>query len=214
MSRHILESNTAAAEQYHAALAGSPAEEYLASRGLLDGAEEFLLGWVDKPHPGHEDRFIHTLTVPYLTQAGVVSFKFRRLDDTRPKYDQPTGQKQHLYNVSAILNAVKSVLIVEGELDAIASTLAGRPACAVPGANAWMKKRSVYRRMFDGIETVKVVTDNDVKEDGGNPGQELARQIVDDLPDAVRVLLPPGHDINSYILSHGAHEFTALVDSL
>lgn len=210
LSKHVLDANTAAAEAYHQALAGSPAEEYLASRGLLDAAEEFMLGWVDRPAPGHEDRFIHTLSVPYVTTVGVVSFKFRRLDDSTPKYDQPHGQKQHLYNVNAVLDAASAVCLVEGELDAVASTLAGRPACAVPGANGW---KHMWRRCFDGL-TVKVVTDNDGDKDHGNPGQELARRICEDIPSALRVVLPVGHDVNSYIQQYGAHEFTALVDSV
>lgn len=210
-SPQLIELNTKAAHTYHAALAGSPGEEYLANRGLLDGAERFLLGWVERPVPGHEDRFIHTVSVPYMTAAGCVAMKFRRIDDSTPKYDQPAGQRSHLFNVAAIIEAVDSVLITEGEFDAVAATIAGFPACGVAGANNW---KPWWRRVFDGIERVIIVTDNDHKEDGSNPGQDLARRISDSLTNGIRVSLPAGHDVCSMIEAYGAQAFTDLVEAV
>lgn len=202
---------TKAAHQYHESLAGSPAEEYLATRGILDGAEKFLLGYVAEVAAGHEDRLKHHLSIPYITGAGVVGFKFRRIDGGDPKYMIPTGQKHHLYNVDAILNAVSQVLIVEGEIDAISATLAGHPAVAVAGVNAW---KPYFSRCFDGIGTVVIATDNDVKEDGSNPGQDLARRLQDAIPQAIRVSLPPNSDINSIIVDQGAQALTDLVNAI
>jgi DNA primase len=202
---------TKAAHQYHESLAGSPAEEYLASRGILDGAEKFLLGYVEEVAPGHEDRLKRHLSIPYITGAGVVGFKFRRIDGGDPKYMIPTGQKHHLYNVEAILNAVSQVLIVEGEIDAISATLAGHPAVAVAGVNAW---KPYFSRCFDGIGTVVIATDNDVKEDGSNPGQDLARRLQDAIPQAIRVSLPPNSDVNSIIMEQGAQALTDLVNAI
>lgn len=202
---------TKAANTYHDSLAGSPAEAYLEKRGILDGAERFKLGYVVDPAPGHEDRLKHHLSIPYITESGVVGFKFRRIDDGDPKYMIPTGQKHHLYNVSAILHAVHEVLIVEGEIDAISATLAGHPAVAVAGVNAW---KPHFSRCFDGIGRVVIATDNDVKEDGSNPGQELARRLSDAIPQAIRVSLPPDSDINSIIVSQGAQALTKLINAL
>ena len=202
---------TKAAHQYHDSLAGSPAEAYLTQRGILDGAEKFLLGYVAEVAPGHEDRLRHHLSIPYITEAGVVGFKFRRIDGGDPKYMIPTGQKHHLYNVSAILNAVSQVLVVEGEIDAISATLAGFPAVAVAGVNAW---KPYFSRCFDGIGTVVIATDNDAKEDGSNPGQELARRLQDAIPQAVRVSLPPDSDVNSIIVNQGAQALADLVNAI
>ena len=202
---------TKAAHQYHASLIGSPAEEYLASRGILDGAEKFLLGYVAEVAPGHEDRLKHHLSIPYITGAGVVGFKFRRIDGRDPKYMIPTGQKHHLYNVEAILEAVSTVLIVEGEIDEISATLAGHPAVAVAGVNAW---KPYFSRCFDGIGTVVIATDNDIKEDGSNPGQDLARRLQDAIPQAIRVSLPPNSDVNSIIMEQGAQALTDLVNAI
>lgn len=202
---------TRAAEQYHASLLGSPAEAYLEQRGILDGAKQFMLGYVAEPAPGHEDRLKHHLSIPYITESGVVGFKFRRIDGGEPKYMIPTGQKHHLYNVGAILNAVHEVLIVEGEIDAISATLAGHPAVAVAGVNAW---KPYFSRCFDGIGRVIIATDNDVKEDGSNPGQDLARRLQDAIPQAIRVSLPPDSDINSMICNQGAQALTELINAL
>lgn len=202
---------TKAAHQYHASLAGSPAEAYLEQRGILGAAEKFLLGYVTEPAPGHEDRIKHHLSIPYITEAGVVGFKFRRIDGGDPKYMIPTGQKHHLYNVNAILHAVSQVLVVEGEIDAISATISGHPAVAVAGVNAW---KPHFARCFDGIGTVIIATDNDAKEDGSNPGQDLARRLQDAIPQAVRVSLPPDSDINSIITTQGAQALTDLVNAI
>jgi len=202
---------TKAANTYHANLAGSPAEAYLEKRGILNGAEQFKLGYVVDPAPCHEDRLRYHLSIPYITESGVVGFKFRRIDDGDPKYMIPTGQKHHLYNVSAILHAVHEVLIVEGEIDAISATLAGHPAVAVAGVNAW---KPHFSRCFDGIGRVVIATDNDAKEDSSNPGQELARRLSDAIPQAIRVSLPPDSDVNSIIVSQGAQALTKLINAL
>ena len=91
---------TRAADAYHEAMPGSPAEDYLRKRGLSEGIQQFKLGYVDVVAPGHEDRFRGTLSIPYFTPSGVVAYKFRRLaSDDLPKYDSPSGQRQHLFNV-------------------------------------------------------------------------------------------------------------------
>jgi DNA primase len=110
--------------------------------------------------------------------------------------------------VQAIIDSIDTILIVEGELDAVAATVAGFPAVAVPGVNGW---KPHFRRCFDGIERVLVVCDNDLKEDGSNPGQELARRLTDTLPSAVRVSLPMGQDVNTTLVDHGAQFLADLV---
>lgn len=204
----LMEMWTRAAHEYHVELPGSPAEDYLKQRGLLDAAPQFLLGYVAEAAPGHEQRFEGMLSIPYITPAGVVAFKFRRLDDGSPRYQSPSGQRHHLFNVQAIIDALDHILIVEGELDAIAASVAGFPAVAVPGVNGW---KPHFRRCFDGIERVLVVCDNDLKEDGSNPGQELAKRLTETVPNAVRVSLPAGQDVNSTLVSQGAQFLADLV---
>lgn len=209
---------TKAADQYWENFLGSPAEDYMRSRGLdlakqetFEFAERFRIGYVREPAAGHDERFTGMLSIPYITPSGVIGFKFRRLDGGDPKYMIPTGQKQHLYNVRAVLEAIDHVMIVEGELDALAATMAGIPAVAVAGVNAW---KPYFARCFDGISKVIICTDNDAKEDGSNPGQELARKLVETLPQAVRVSLPHGEDVNSTLMNYGSEFLQDLVGAV
>ena len=56
--------------------------------------------------------------------------------------------------------------------------------------------------------------DNDLNEDGSNPGQELAKKLTEMLPDAVRVSLPLGEDVNSTLVNQGAQYLADLVRAI
>jgi DNA primase len=90
----------------------------LSERGISEEvAARFQLGTITEPMNGHE---MHTgwLSIPYITASGsCVGFKFRRLDNGKPKYGSPTGQKAHLYNVEDITVMSPYVVVCEGELD-------------------------------------------------------------------------------------------------
>ena len=75
----------------------------LSERGISEVvAAKFQLGTVSVPINGHE-MYEGWISIPYITASGsCVGFKFRRLDDGKPKYGSPTGQKAHLYNVCDI----------------------------------------------------------------------------------------------------------------
>ena len=175
---------------------------YLDGRGISeDVAALYSLGTVTDPLPGHEG---HTgwLSIPYITAMGLcVGFKFRRLDDGKPKYGQPLGGTTHLYNVSDIVKPFSRIVITEGELDAvIVSGVLGIPAVGCPGVANW---KSHYPRLFNGYDTVYVVGDHDVKEDGSNPGAEFNRRVASEVMNATIVNLPEGLDINDYYLQNG-----------
>ena len=176
--------------------------EYLNGRGISEQvAAAYSLGTVTDPLPGHEG---HTgwLSIPYITAMGLcVGFKFRRLDDGKPKYGQPLGGTTHLYNVADIVKPFSRIVITEGELDAvIVSGVLGIPAVGCPGVANW---KSHYPRLFNGYDTVYVVGDHDVKEDGSNPGAEFNRRVASEVMNATIVNLPEGLDINDYYLQNG-----------
>ena len=188
--------------QHYAANLSEEAVAYLEGRGISeDVARQFSLGTIVDPANGHE---MHEgwLSIPYLTVLGhCVGFKFRRLDDGKPKYGSPLGQKSHLYNVADITLDVPSIVICEGELDAIVlSGMCNIPAVGVPGVTAW---KPHFPRLFTGFDTVYIVGDNDVKEDGSNPGAEFARRVAGELTNGQIVQLPPGMDINELYLAEG-----------
>ena len=196
--------------QRYAANLSEEAERYLAGRGISrDVAESFMLGTITDPHNGHE---MHEgwLSIPYITALGhCVGFKFRRLDDGKPKYGSPLGQKSHLYNVTDVLVDSGIIVVCEGELDAVVlSGLCNIPAVGVPGVTAW---KPHFARLFTGFDRVYIIGDNDVKEDGSNPGAEFARRVSSELINGQIVQLPPGMDINELYLAEGPDAISNLV---
>ena len=89
----------------------------LAERGISElVAGAYQIGTIVEPINGHE-MYEGWISIPYITVNGsCVGFKFRRLDDGKPKYGSPTGQKAHLYNVNDITISSKHIVITEGEL--------------------------------------------------------------------------------------------------
>lgn len=183
---------------------------YLEGRGISKQvADQFMLGTVVDPAPGHE-QFEGWLSIPYITALGIaVSVKFRRLDDGKPKYGQPTGQKLHLYNVVDVAVDSSHIVVTEGELDAvIISGILGIPAVGVPGVAAW---KPYYAKLMTGFDTVYVVGDNDLKEDGTNPGAEFSKRVASEVINSQIVNLPLGMDINEFYLQHGPTELSTLL---
>ena len=175
----------------------------LAERGISEEvAALYMLGSVTDPMNGHEmsDGWI---SIPYITAMNhCVGFKFRRLDDGKPKYGSPTGQKAHLYNVVDCTILSKHIVVCEGELDTvIVSGVLGIPAVGIPGAQAW---KPHFAKLLNGYDSVYIVGDNDVKEDGSNPGAEFAKRVASEVLNSVIVTLPPNMDINDYYLAYGA----------
>jgi DNA primase len=182
----------------------------LAERGISEQvAGRFQLGTITDPMNGHE-MYEGWISIPYITAMGhCVGFKFRRLDDGKPKYGSPTGQKAHLYNVTDVLLTSPYIVVCEGELDTvITSGVLGIPAVGVPGVQAW---KPHFAKLFNGYDTVYVVGDNDIKEDGSNPGMEFAKRVANEILNSTIVTLPPGMDINDYYLAHGAEATKTLL---
>jgi DNA primase len=138
-----------------------------------------------------------------------VGFKFRRLDDNKPKYGSPLGQKSHLYNVSDIIVSSENIAVCEGELDTIiASAILSIPAVGVPGVAAW---KPHFTRMFSGYGKVFIIGDNDIKDDGSNPGAEFSRMVAQQINNSIIVSLPAGMDLNDLYLSRGLDETKKII---
>ena len=101
-SSEHLKSQLLAANRY-ADLVDEATLKYLEGRGISEEvAALYSLGTVTEPMTGHENH-VGWLSIPYITAMGhCVGFKFRRLDDGKPKYGQPVGATTHMYNVSDI----------------------------------------------------------------------------------------------------------------
>lgn len=197
-----------AAHRYAQAIS-EEALAYLAGRGISEEtAARYRLGTITDPIEGHQG-YEGWISIPYFTALDLcVGFKFRRLDDGKPKYGAPVGQKSHLFNVVATMASTKSIVICEGEFDAIVMDTCGVPAVGVPGVAAW---KPYYTKLFNGFDIVYIVGDNDVKEDGTNPGAEFSRRVAQEVSNSQIVTLPPGLDITDYYLANGKDATANLV---
>lgn len=184
-------------------------EAYLTSRGVTpESAADFMLGC--DPASGR-------LTIPYLTPAGPWQIKYRCVTDHdckdhgHGKYSYDTGSAIHLFNAQALVTA-DTVVVVEGELDAISVSQLGLTAVAYPGIAMW-KANPHWRWCFDSLQQVVVVSDGD------KPGREAAAHVASSLRSTVDadvrlVDLPDGEDSNSYINQHGETPYLERLDLL
>lgn len=192
-----------AAIHYHRSFPDSPADDYMASRGLgfpsiKEKMDTFMLGFVADPLPGDE-MFQGMLAIPYLRWSrehgwAVVSIRYRRLDDGKPKYLTRAGDRPRLYNTLALLEQSPSITITEGEIDAMTAQVCGIPTVGVPGAQAW---KPHFREPFVGYKVVYILADGD------EAGLDFANGIAKSLPRAKVISCPPGQDVNSLVLRGG-----------
>jgi DNA primase len=191
---------TETAEKYASTLDQATAS-YLLGRGITkEAAVTFRLGTVNDPAPGHEHA-VGCLSIPYRTPTGIVGIKFRKVDGGTPKYLWPTGQKVGMYNVIDLHESSDVIAICEGELDTLVmSALVGVPAVGIAGVSQW---KPHFPKMFEGFDRIVIFADNDLKEDGRNPGMELAKRIKEDLDKAVVISLPENNDVNQVYLDGG-----------
>ena len=175
---------------------------YLGSRGIdATVVADYQLGSVTGDVPAEHQPYKGMISIPYVTKTGVVGFKFRHTDNHHvPKYKNPTGQATRMFNVMATFTDLPFIAVCEGELDALIADSLGIPAVGIAGVRAWKPQ---HPRLLDGFEFVVILADNDEKEDGSNPGHELARAIMEDLPQAQVAWLPRGQDVNEVFLTGG-----------
>ena len=189
-----------AVSKYHAKLPGSPAEEFLNSRGLPpEEVAGYRFGYVDDPLPEHE-QYRGKLAIPYLrkhprTGWSCVSIRFRTLEpEGKPKYQSMAGDRPRLYNTEKLTLPYPDVGITEGEIDAVTASLSGLPTVGIPGSQMW---QDYWRELFLGYRNVFVFTDGD------EPGMKLGHTIATALPNARVITCPPGEDINSLWVTRG-----------
>lgn len=208
-----------AAKLYQSQYQGSPAEEFLIARGLGEGEERFLPGYVgDSVKVGHEN-YRGSLVIPYLRPAGlkyISTIRFRCVRDDHVKdldgtYFFLKGEKeQHgdycskyrslpadhprLYNTISMTESSSHIAIVEGEFSTWAVQLDGIPAVAVQGVSAW---RESFVRAFKGYEKVFLLGDGD------DAGQKMNDSLAQKLPNGVPIRLPDGEDADSLRRQYG-----------
>ncbi|WP_245579948.1 toprim domain-containing protein [Brevibacterium album] len=207
------------AHRYHQALRdrekSEAVYEYLtAERGLTEETlGGYLVGFVDDAAEGHEaaSGFI---SIPYLTSRCIVDIRFRRPPDSEKPYKYYTlpGHPTRVFGTWAIDQSVRTIAISEGEIDAMSATQAGIPCVGIPGVKAW---KDYYPRIFAGYDEVVVFSDNDDTkgDETEGVGLKFANTVARDLSevgvDTRVVLMPEGHDVNSFMKEEGEYELRA-----
>lgn len=187
--------------------------DYLVSaRGLSrETIAEAALGYVGagEHEPGHEYAQ-GSICIPYLSTRGPVALRFRAIDpNKKPKYWQPSGSRNRLYNVASLAGANgDTVYICEGEMDALVAQQVGlTPVVALAGVNGWQDH---FRPLFDGFQTIRVLADADDK----GQGAEMAAELVKKFPnhDVKQILMPEGHDLGSAYVEGGKEMVLSWID--
>ena len=191
-------------DYYNAQFWGSPASEYLRSRGIRHSTiQRFNLGYVGKPAPGHW-QYRGRLAIPFVDGLGRErGIRYRKLpgDPSDAKYLAVKGFS-HLFAVRAADHPI--VYLTEGEIDAMVLWQLGYRAVGVPGAKVW---KDYMRFLFRNCEEVVLTLDNDdpeIDEKTGkrkpNAGQQATVRIYRDLErtgiPTRAVRLPKGSDVN------------------
>lgn len=184
---------------------------YLLDRGISKPvAEMFNLGYGLRDENDYEAR----LTIPYVTPAGVVHIKYRCVNPSHhdgdkhahadcPKYLYEAGGTQHhLYNAQVLIHSADTVVLTEGELDAVCvQAYCGLPAVAFPGVDSWTAHPH-WALCFEGVSEVIVVADGDEQ------GRKAAQRVAKSIGMAARIVeMPIGFDSNKYIAGQGAQAF-------
>lgn len=161
-------------------------------------AQQVRLGVVADPLPGQE-QFTGRLTIPYITQSGVVDIRFRAMGPEEPKYLGLPSTQTRMYNVRALIEAYDTIAVCEGEIDAITLHYkCGVPAVGVPGVNSW---KPHYNRLLQDFNTIYIFADGD------QPGIDFAKSLAKELQNVITIQMPEGEDVNSMFLSQGKNYF-------
>lgn len=211
-TKKLLEAST---EHYQDVLSTSELGlTYLKMRGLTNETiHSFRLGLVENPLPesGH-DFMMGRISIPYITQTGVVQIRFRAVPFTglpgdpepSPKMKGEPGIHTTIYNAVQLVQDTEIVCVCEGEFDTISAVQAGLPAIGIPGAQSW---QAVYARALR-YRKVIILADND---DHGE-GMKFAEKVQSDVRGARIKRMPEGMDVNNYLVEFGEEKLREFVN--
>ena len=191
------------------------AAEWLEGRGIdLEHAAYEGLGVVTDPpalHEGYRGR----LSIPYVTDYGVVNMSFRCLQDHKCKdavlyerdgkpvhcikYIKTEGAESNLYGVRAFSDAREWIGVCEGELDSLILRQIGIPAVSNPGAKNW---KEWWPNVFEDFSRLYVFSDADTAGDGMY--SLFKSNLSSSGVQVIKVRLPQGEDVNSTYQKYGA----------
>lgn len=194
---------TECAELYHGKIfMRAEALQYIKSRGFNEESlAKFKIGCMKQSGK-------LWLTIPHLTKGKAVNIKYRTVEGDK-KWRQEEGSKKILFNEDALdVEGVDEIILVEGELKAVALVQMGFPnVIALTGGVQSIKPEWIDR--LDGLKKIYMCLDSD------EPGQKGAEELSMRLgPERVyNIVLEDAKDPDEWFFDrkHTADEFRQLM---
>ncbi|MCF8024613.1 MAG: DNA primase [Desulfobacteraceae bacterium] len=172
-----------------------------------------------KKQKGYYDRFRNRIIFPIVDISGqVIAFGGRVMDDSKPKYlNSPETPVYHkgrtLYGIHEAREQCRSrgcVFIVEGYFDLLVMHQHGLKNTVATLGTALTRDhiRRLSRAAGSGDKKAYLVFDSD--EAGINAAKRTIGAFLEESMEAAVVLLPEGHDPDSYLFEHGPEAFDRL----
>lgn len=155
------------------------------------------------------DFYVNRITIPYTANGQVIQIRGK---DINGKYTTPPGDTVRLFNVDATFQA-STVIVCEGEFDALVLEQLGYNAVGMPGAQAWQPAWNSY---LTNASRVYACFDRD---EAGAKGYE---KLLKNVGPKLKQILMPEHglgenknDPSEWLgkKGHTKEEFQALVDA-
>lgn len=168
----------------------------------------------------------HVLAIPYRCGGELKGFLFRAIDsDIQPKYKANTG----LERTSSFFNMPsdrkeKSIIVVEGEMDALTATAAGiEGVVAIGGSDITGERRSlIYDALGRNTKKITLCLDLDADKEGKPNGKKRFNavrrslhtifDISSDFNEVYVASFPVVTDPDEYIRKYGAESFQRIID--
>jgi len=208
---------------------GKAVLDYLHSRGWTDKEiKEAELGYISTAEANtiNAQRSvgeIHTLSIPLRSGSTLYGFKFRTIrKDTNWQnkyvYLQGTEKKGNLFNLTGVQQENGSIVVVEGELDALQAQARGIEGVVATGGGK-LTEELLTAATERGIKRITLLFDKDSR------GQQFVRDSIDVAhAKGISVLVAtfpdgeslsdgtPIHDIGEYLQIHTATDLQNLID--
>jgi DNA primase len=156
------------------------------------------------------DAFYQRIVFP-LRQGGPIVNLYGRCIGAAFAHRFLPGSKGGLYAWEKVQRC-SEVILVEGMFDYAALRQAGfsNVTCSL-GTHL---NTDQFHQLCDGPDTIYIVFDDDVNQSGQQAAKHLVHQLAEQGIPARRVLLPEGHDPNSFFVVGGdAHQFQSLLEA-
>ena len=209
---------------------GAAVLDYLHSRGWTDSEiMEAQLGYISAAEAAAINAQqsvgdFYTLSIPLRSGSTLYGFKFRTIrKDTNGKdkytYLYGTEKKGNLFNLTGIQQTNGTIVVVEGELDALHAEVKGIKGIVATGGGK-LTEELLTAATGRGIKRITLLFDKDER------GEKFVRESIDiahkrgisilaaTYPDGER--LPDGtpvHDVDEYLQIHTAKELQGLIDN-